>query len=212
MGRGKNNLKKIWEQVPVGYYESANFWQRLWHNRKWKTVGFLLTKKEKKILDLGCANGYSTCQIGKFVPQTEIVGVDVSKKLIKFAKKKYPKFKFLVANGEKLPFPDKSFDTVICTEVLEHVVSPQKVLQEIGRVLVPKGKLILELDTGSPLFRFIWFFWTHFFRGKVWDDSHLHRFTVKDLEDLLIENSFLIKKKIIIHLGMAISFLALKKD
>lgn len=199
------------EQIPVDYYQSANFWQRLWHNKKWQTVGSLLTKKEKKILDLGCASGYSTCQIGRFVPQAEIVGIDVSEKLIKFAKKKYPSFKFLIANGEDLPFGDKSFDTVICTEVLEHLVSPKKVLQEIQRVLTPRGKLILELDAGSPLFRLIWFFWSHFFRGKVWDDSHLHRFTVKKLEDLLRGNGFLIEKKIVTHLGMAVTFLASKR-
>lgn len=199
------------KQTPVDYYQSANFWQRLWHNKKWTTVGSLLTKKEKKILDLGCASGYSTCQIGRFVPRAKIVGVDINEKLIKFAKKKYPKFKFLVADAENLPLKDKSFDTVVCTEVLEHLVSPKKALQEAHRVLTPRGKLILELDTDSSLFRLIWFFWSHFFRGKVWDDSHLHRFSVKDLEKLLNGNGFLIEKKIITHLGMAVTFLVSKK-
>lgn len=209
--KNEKQLKEIWEQIPVGYYESARCLQKLWHNRKWKTVGSLLAKKGKRILDLGCANGYSTSQIDKFAPQAEIFGIDISEKLIRFAKKKYPKFKFLVADAGNLPFPDKNFDTVVCTEVLEHLVSPQKVLQEIHRVLVPGGKLILELDTGSPLFRFIWFAWTRFLKGKVWRHSHFHRFPNGNLEKLLVENGFSIKKKIISHLGMAVTILALKK-
>jgi SAM-dependent methyltransferase len=45
----------------------------------------------------------------------------------------------------ELPFADNSFDTILCTEVLEHVPEPQKTLQEFFRVLKPEGHVILSV-------------------------------------------------------------------
>jgi SAM-dependent methyltransferase len=44
-----------------------------------------------------------------------------------------------------------SFDVVICTEVMEHVVDPQKLIQEISRILKPGGLLLLSAPLGSGL-------------------------------------------------------------
>ena len=46
--------------------------------------------------------------------------------------------------GEFLPFVDSSFDTVLCTQVLEHVENSEKVLAEFNRILVDYGMLILS--------------------------------------------------------------------
>jgi SAM-dependent methyltransferase len=53
--------------------------------------------------------------------------------------------------AEGLPFPDASFETVLCTEVLEHVEKPQQVLHEIARVLRSGGHLILTTPFYWPL-------------------------------------------------------------
>ncbi|HEV2038243.1 MAG TPA: class I SAM-dependent methyltransferase [Candidatus Eremiobacteraceae bacterium] len=45
--------------------------------------------------------------------------------------------------GESMPFPDASFDTVLCTQVIEHVPEPRDVLGECSRVLRPGGTLIV---------------------------------------------------------------------
>lgn len=44
-----------------------------------------------------------------------------------------------------LPFADGAFDTVILSDVLEHIPVPQQLLAEIGRVLAPGGKLLLNV-------------------------------------------------------------------
>ncbi|MGD0579029.1 MAG: class I SAM-dependent methyltransferase [Bryobacteraceae bacterium] len=48
-------------------------------------------------------------------------------------------------DGERLPFPDRSFDNVLCVEVLEHIQAPAVFMAEIARVLRPGGALILTI-------------------------------------------------------------------
>jgi ubiquinone/menaquinone biosynthesis C-methylase UbiE len=50
-----------------------------------------------------------------------------------------------------IPTPDRFFDAIICTEVLEHVPDPAGAVKEFFRILAPKGKLILTAPLGSGL-------------------------------------------------------------
>jgi SAM-dependent methyltransferase len=56
-----------------------------------------------------------------------------------------------VSDAASIPVEAGSFDAVICTEVLEHVAEPIKVVKEISRVLRPGGKLILTAPLGSGI-------------------------------------------------------------
>ncbi|QDT05884.1 hypothetical protein K227x_42890 [Rubripirellula lacrimiformis] len=47
--------------------------------------------------------------------------------------------------NQPIPIPDNSFDTVICSDVLEHLHTPHITIQEITRVLRPGGKLFLNV-------------------------------------------------------------------
>jgi SAM-dependent methyltransferase/uncharacterized protein YbaR (Trm112 family) len=51
----------------------------------------------------------------------------------------------LVCDGHDLPFPDATFDAVVCQAVLEHVLDPPRVVAEIHRVLRPTGLLYAEI-------------------------------------------------------------------
>jgi SAM-dependent methyltransferase len=46
-------------------------------------------------------------------------------------------------SGDRLPFPDRSFDTVLSVQVLEHTPRPAELVREMGRVLADDGLLIL---------------------------------------------------------------------
>ncbi len=71
---------------------------------------------------------------------------------------------------EMSPVPDAAYDTVLCSEVLEHVADPGAALAEIGRVLKPGGRLILT----TP------------FLGRLHDEPHdYYRFTKHGLATLL---------------------------
>ena len=50
-----------------------------------------------------------------------------------------------------LPFVDETFDLVICTEVVEHMLWPQQILRETYRVLVPYGSMLISVPNITSL-------------------------------------------------------------
>jgi ubiquinone/menaquinone biosynthesis C-methylase UbiE len=57
----------------------------------------------------------------------------------------------IFGDGRRLPFADASFDTVLSTEVLEHVLTPREVLAEMARVLKPEDRLLISVPFLQPL-------------------------------------------------------------
>ncbi len=50
----------------------------------------------------------------------------------------------VICPADNMPFSNESFDFALCTQVLEHVRYPEKVIQEIGRILKPGGMLFIS--------------------------------------------------------------------
>lgn len=81
----------------------------------------------------------------------------------------------IVADLHDLPVADGSFDAVVCTEVLEHVAEPARVLDELARVLRPGGSLVLTVP----------------FVGGLHEEPHDHyRYTSHGLRGLLERAGF----------------------
>lgn len=100
--------------------------------------------KGKTILDVGCGAGLIT--ISLTFGGAKAIGIDIAKsKLMKSRKL----IDVVQAAGEYLPIKDKSIDITLCTEVLEHVLYPEYVLQEILRVT--KGFAVLSFPSGTSL-------------------------------------------------------------
>jgi len=49
------------------------------------------------------------------------------------------------SSTKKLPFNENEFDTVILSDVLEHLPTPENIINEIYRVLAKNGKLLLNV-------------------------------------------------------------------
>lgn len=81
----------------------------------------------------------------------------------------------ILADLHDLPAADASFGFVLCTEVLEHVADPARVLQELARVLRPGGSLLLTVP----------------FVGELHEEPHDHwRFTSHGMKRLLAGAGF----------------------
>ncbi|HLB60952.1 MAG TPA: class I SAM-dependent methyltransferase [Patescibacteria group bacterium] len=211
------SLEEVWHQVPPDYYQKGtekNILQKIWHTAKLHAVLELIKKTgntPKRILDVGCASGWFLSNIAGQYPKAQCTGIDVYKDAIEYGKRKYKNLHLHHHDGHKLPFRDGSFDLIICTEVLEHVVDPDKVLQEIKRVLARDGIAIVEMDTGNLLFRLVWYWWTHI-RNGVWKDAHIQTFNTKRLEAMISDAGFSITEKKLFTLNMAVAFLLGKNN
>lgn len=58
----------------------------------------------------------------------------------------------IAAPGEALPFPDASFDVVLCDNVVDHAENPRLILEEIVRVMKPGALLFFEVNIHHPLY------------------------------------------------------------
>ena len=85
----------------------------------------------RRVLDLGCNNGYGS-QMLSFVAAS-VAGCDVSERLIAQANALVtPRpIDFRVADGADLPFADDAFDLIICAQVIEHVAQSPVVADRI---------------------------------------------------------------------------------
>jgi ubiquinone/menaquinone biosynthesis C-methylase UbiE len=94
-----------------------------------------------EILDLGTGPGYLPIEIVRRAPDINIIGVDLSRKLIHMAQANAAKsglshqLRFEVGNSASLRFDDDVFDMVISTGMLHSLKNPVAVLKEIYRVL-----------------------------------------------------------------------------
>ena len=58
----------------------------------------------------------------------------------------------VAAVGESLPFPDRSFDVVLCDNVVDHAESPSQIVRELVRVLKPGGLLYFTVNVHHPVY------------------------------------------------------------
>jgi SAM-dependent methyltransferase len=107
-----------------------------------------------RVLDLGCGTGLVDQFLKVHLPQ--LVGVDVSEKVLQAAKFRNPEIDYQQSTVDILPFADRSFDVVFVICVWHHV-PPERwrnFLSEISRVVAAKGLLLIyEHNPWNPLTR-----------------------------------------------------------
>jgi SAM-dependent methyltransferase len=77
----------------------------------------------------------------------------------------------LVSDIAAIPAPDRSFDAILCSEVLEHVPDPTRALDEFARLLKPGGTLILTAPFASQVHMAPYHYCTGF--SRYWYERHL---------------------------------------
>ena len=97
----------------------------------------------RRLLDVGCGVGAITAYLGDRLRVGEVCGVDIAGERVEAARRAGVEAYPCELNEEALPFPDGHFDAVFCGEVIEHLVDPDHMLDEIGRVLAPGGVCVL---------------------------------------------------------------------
>lgn len=125
------------------YFHSNKIIRHIQQCRVRTIASYLQLAPADRLLDAGTGEGYLFSKLPRVAKQ---VGIDISERALCIARaKEYENVTFLQADASRLPFPDASFDKIICSEVIEHVLEPKKVLYELERVLHPGGRLVITI-------------------------------------------------------------------
>ena len=117
----------------------------------------------------------------------DVFGFDMSLSDVSTAKKNFDQFNenksskscnFGVADAKKLPFKDNTFDFIVCSEVLEHIIDYQSALSEINRILKPQGKLAVSVPKFFPE----WVCWKLSLDYQNTPGGHVRIFKFKELK------------------------------
>jgi len=99
--------------------------------------------RNKSVLCVGCGTG-EECGYIKSLGVKKIIGIDISKEIIRNAKERYPEIKFHVMDMEKINFKRSSFDFVYSSLVLHYLKDWTKVLKNIHKVLKKNGTFLFS--------------------------------------------------------------------
>jgi len=114
-----------------------------------------------KVIDVGCGIGF----VSQLYPNFDIIGIDISDGMLGNNPYQWKK-----ASAESIPFPDNTFDFVVCRSLLHHLDVPVLGLKEMFRVLKPGGKWVCW----DPNHNFIYEAIRHIFQHTD-RFSHLHK-------------------------------------
>lgn len=163
------------------------------HNRDERGRGFVYARPERtelfrryvggpgrRVLDLGCRDGALSAA---YLDGNDVVGVDVDREALARAEELGLKTEWADLD-EPLAFDDGSFDVVVAGELLEHIRSPQALIDEARRVLRTGGTLLGSTPNGFRLKNRL-----RFAAGRhpELDPTHLHLFRPEDVRQLLRE-------------------------
>ena len=143
-----------------------------------------------KVLELGCGDGY----FGEMLKEkdADYTGCDISERAIETAKDRGLNV-FLAEIKNKLDFPDKSFDYVVMSEFLEHIINSEEILKEAGRI-AKKGVLVSIPNIAYWRFRLELFFGRFPKQWAVAPQEHLRYWSVKDFKYTVQSLGFKVKK------------------
>lgn len=157
-------------------------------------LNLLRAQAEHSILDVGCGGGAILARL----PGSKREGIDLSPAMVKRAQEKLgSNAKIVQGDAEALPYADGSFDRVLASSLLSHVKNPEKVVQELARVVKPGGRVVISVCHEDQIEKYLR--WAHSIPGaeglfglknanvepRVYHtDYHLHRFSARRLREL----------------------------
>ena len=154
----KERVRAFWQANPCGvkfadaapgtrhFYElvEAHRYTKEWHI---PIAADFARARGLKVLEIGCGLGTDGAQFAE--AGADYTGIDLTEAAVELARRRFELFdlpgKFQTADAENLAFPDESFDLVYSHGVLHHTPATGKAIQEIHRVLRPRGRAVVML-------------------------------------------------------------------
>ena len=134
-------LKRVWEREAPTYDRRMGFFERvlLGDGREWVCL-----RAHGEVLEVAVGTGRNF----PFYPEgVRLTGIDLSPVMLEIARKKADELgldtDLREGDAQELPFPDASFDAVVCTLSLCNIPDDRRAVAEMKRVLRPRGRLLL---------------------------------------------------------------------
>jgi dolichol-phosphate mannosyltransferase len=163
-------------------YDSVIWLQRYWQRRRFRHVTELIAG-EGPVLDVGCG---SSRIIGALPPGS--VAIDILLRKLRHARR-FGRH-LVQASAFSLPFTDRSFPCVLCSQVIEHVPKNSPIFDELCRVLQPGGRLVL----GTPDYGHWEWVWMEKVYAMVapggYAHEHIARYTYRELQEIFARRGF----------------------
>ena len=140
---------KSWNDAMVAKYDVEQFHDHpspliryVERKRVRRILALLGARPADRVLEIGCGAGNILAQI----PSARRVGIDLAESLLAKAARRLMKRGALVqGDAEHLPFRDRAWERVYCSEVLEHIPSPAAALAEMRRVVASGGVAVVSV-------------------------------------------------------------------
>ena len=97
-----------------------------------------------KVLDLGCGDGVYIDLLSR-MESLSVSGTDINMLRLKRAKDRFAGVEFFQSDACNLPFKSGFFDIVLASHIFEHINEDSQALKEAGRILSPRGFLIIGI-------------------------------------------------------------------
>jgi ubiquinone/menaquinone biosynthesis C-methylase UbiE len=107
------------------------------------------------VLDVGCGSALVADRILDL--PSRYVGLDFPEHHVAYVSKRFAEtdsrldVAFVRGDGERLPFASASFDVVVMSEVIEHLLRPERAVWEVARVLRPGGVYVMTTNNASEV-------------------------------------------------------------
>lgn len=147
--------------------------------RQRRACAWIEPRSRARILDLGCKFGQLRCHLDAREVNYSYVGLDIDEDTVLRANGSREDRFICHDLNEGIPLADATVDYAVCLELLEHIESPSTLLEEICRVLHPRGRLILSVP--NP---YCWMELVGNARRSADTEGHIASFTWQNIDAL----------------------------
>jgi len=175
-GDGRQALNGLETREPSGFRKVAEQHPELW-------------RPGSRAADIGCGDGH-LCEELRLAGWSEVIGIEVSKTRVRFARERYPAIEFHDRPLPETGIAKASLDLIVMDSVIEHLPDPVGMLRGLRPYLKPEGTLLLltpNMESGH--FRLLGRRWT----GMLAPHAHIFLFQGGSLAQLLARGGFSVK-------------------